>query len=272
MAESEKNIKSLFIFLSLLSLFFLILNPQNFINKVKSFVSYILSPRFSVKIVNKINDINYNLSLFFDTEIRCKILEKENMELKAKVVELERYKKEYEKFSYYFNALDKTNYSLKPSDIISIDPLNPYLFIFIDKGIEDGVLQHNPVLIYRNGEWFLIGKVIESYSRYSKVILVTNPDLCFISDTSKSRGLICGNNSPNLEYKYIDGKITYDEWVFTSKVSLIFPPYIKIGKISEIKDNIDETSIKAEVSIFSLRDIDMVWVMNYIPSKFAGSL
>lgn len=265
--ERDKFFKFLFYLYLFLSLSFLILKIDPLINNVRVFVSYLFDPSFSVGTINKFKDINYKIRSLLETEINNIKLQEENKMLKARLMDFERLEKENLELKEILDVKKRTGYQGKFSKVISTNPRKPYSFVYIDKGKIDGIELYNPVLINSNKEWILIGRVTEVYEDYSKVILITNSNFSFVGDSEKSRGLLTGDFSNILNYKYIDGEIKLGDYLYTSKASMTFPPLIKIGKIIDINSNPDPSLVTAKVLSFKIKDIDWVYVINFKPYK-----
>ncbi len=265
--ERDKFFKFLFYLYLFLSLSFLILKIDPLINNVRIFVSYLFDPSFSVGTINKFKDINYKIRSLLETEMNNIKLQEENRTLKARLMDFERLEKENLELKEILDVKKRVGYQGKFSKVISTNPRKPYSFIYIDKGKNDGIELYNPVVSYLNKEWVLIGRITEVYDDYSKVILITNSNFSFIADSGKSRGLLTGDFSNSLNYRYIDGEVKLGDEVFTSKASMTFPPFIKIGKIADVAFNPDPSLIYAKVSVFNIKDVDLVYVINFKPYK-----
>jgi len=265
--EKNRFFKFLFYLYLFISVSFLILKIDPLINNIKLVLSYIFNPYFSAESIKKFKFINQNLNSLIDAEIRNKNLENEKREMETKLLELEKCAEENSKLYDIIEAKKLVKYSGKFSSVISINPKKPYSFIYIDKGYSDGIGVYNPVAGFFQGEWIIIGRILETYHDYSKVSLITNSNFSFIADTPKSRGLINGNSSKFLTYKYIEGDINIGDKIFTSQTSMTFPPFIKIGVISDINFNPDSAFTYASVTTFDIKDLNWVYVIDYKPYK-----
>lgn len=184
-------------------------NSSNFLGGIKEFGS----------LKNKINNLeleNYELI----TEIaRLKNLEKEN-EILRKGLEIELQKE----------------YNLAFGQIIGKDISQEY--ILIDKGLRDGISKELPII---TEEKILIGKIIEVYSRYSKVALLSGKDLSFdviIKQENKEITAVAqgqGNSKIKLNFIPQEVEIYENDLVFTSYLGGIFPENLLIGKITNFK-------------------------------------
>lgn len=109
-------------------------------------------------------------------------------------------------------------------------------YYFIDKGQEAGV-QENMVAVYKN---CLLGKVVEVFPYYSKVLLITDK-LCKVASYcahTQSTGIHEGCNQENhsgLRYVTHLAQLEPDDLVLSSGQGLIFPKGFAIGKIKSCK-------------------------------------
>lgn len=245
----------------------LLLKIDPFVNSIKLIFSYIFNPSFSSKTISEFGNVKENVLNLLKTEIKIKELIEENRRLKSEMILLENYKSENKRLYELIGLKKSFNYNGRFAKVISLNSKKPYSFVFIDKGLKDGISLYNPVLAYLNKQWIIIGRIFEVYNGYSKVMLITNSNFSFIGDTYNSRGLLIGNSSRNISYKYIDGNIKLGDDVFTSRVSMIFPPLVKVGKIVEVDFNKDQISTVATVSTFDLKDLDFVYVIDFKPYK-----
>jgi rod shape-determining protein MreC len=225
----------------------------------------LFNPYFSVSTINRFEKVSKNVDYLLECGVKNKNLEKENIELRSKLIDYEALDRQYKEVNDLLRLKQGFRYSGKFSKVISVNPKNPYSFIYLDKGFNDGIKAYNPVVVYNNDKWFVIGRINEVYKNYSRVILITNTNFSFISDTPSSRGLVVGNLDDDLIYKYIDGDIKLGDDVFTSAISITFPPFLHIGYIDKIISNADPNSRMASVSTFKIKDINYVYVIDWQP-------
>ncbi len=107
--------------------------------------------------------------------------------------------------------------------------------IYIDRGERDGV-QRNMGVITPNG---IVGKVIETFSNTSQVLLITDKEggAGAMLEASRNQGAVGGTGEPLLEMKYIanDDKVDVGERVVTSGMDRIFPGDLPVGTVAEVK-------------------------------------
>jgi rod shape-determining protein MreC len=248
-----------FVFISII---FITIKPYTFVNSVRAVFAYIFAPSFVLKPQQKFSNIYDRIYSIIFSSMEMENLRKENIYLKSKMVFLETLINENEKLSKLLNLKKELNFNFFFAKIISYNPYNPYLFVYINKGASDGVRLYNPVLSFFNDRWVLIGRVSELHNNFSKVTLLTTPGFSFIADTHSSRGLLVGDGS-KLVYKFIEGDIKLGDSVYSSKISMTFPSFLFVGNITDIHQI---GSVRyAIVESFKIKDIDFVCVMDFKP-------
>ena len=127
-----------------------------------------------------------------------------------------------------------------------------YKFFFINRGSLDGVAIN---MIAIDG-MTILGKVVEVYSHYSKILFLDNNDqyISVIFEKNNIKGILKGNrnnqeNTMSLMHIYNEEKdaIKAGEKVYSSGKGLLFPPGYLIGKVKTInKINCFENKIIIE--------------------------
>ncbi len=263
----EKKNKYIFYLLSSISFILLLLNLNSFVSEIKLILSFIFNPELTSQNIKDFSELSDRTKMIFECE-------KENSKLKKELSILK------EKLVFYEPAFNE-NLKLKeilstslPSKIkgcyaysISYNPYDPYSFFYINKGSKDEVKIYNPVIFFDNFKkrWRIIGRVVEVYPSYSKVMMITHLDFSFVVMTSKSKGLASSEGKGKIIYKYIEGDVSVGDEVLTADTSYTFPPFIYIGDISNVKKTSDVLFVKAELTTFNPKDIDAVYVIDWQP-------
>jgi len=134
-------------------------------------------------------------------------------------------------------------------------------FIFIDKGSRQGI-EKDMVAVYNN---FLLGKVVETFPCYSKVLLITDKSCKVASYCSKtkSQGIHVGCNKKN---QTVLNRVTHfshvqkDDLVLSSGYGLVFPQGFALGKIDKVKKGDLYHEIKVKL-VFDISKIDYCYVL-----------
>lgn len=205
---------------------------------------------------------------FFEAFIRVKKLKKEvdelklkNQELLSRVAALKELEGENKLLREALGIELQKDFKLLLSQIIGKDVSQD--FILIDKGREDGVLENMPVITQQK---VLLGKTIEVYNNFSKVMLIFNKNSSFdvkiqekdISGVVKGKG----NFKISLDLIPQDKETSQGDIVVTSKLGGIFPSGLLVGKIKEVKKSDIEPFQVIEIeSTFNLEEINYLFVI-----------
>jgi len=132
--------------------------------------------------------------------------------------------------------------------------------IYLDRGEHDGI-QKNMGVITPDG---IVGKVIETFSNTSQVLLLTDKDsgVGAMLATSRIQSPVGGTGEPRLEMKYVanDDKVEVGESVVTSGMDRIFPPDLAVGTVVEIKSGNPFKTIRVQPAA-SLERLEEVIVL-----------
>ncbi|MBD3273330.1 hypothetical protein GF385_03210 [Candidatus Dependentiae bacterium] len=157
---------------------------------------------------------------------------KENIELKS-TIKFDKQSKEILDFRKRYNLDDAifANIILK-----NITPNEHY--IFINRGKKHNI-KKDMVAIYK---FQIIGKVIDVFRWYSKVLLITDKKCKIAAHTNNTNaaGICQGINEINkLKFDFVNhfSNLEQDDFVISSGQGLIFPEGFCTGKISQYKKN-----------------------------------
>jgi len=124
-----------------------------------------------------------------------------------------------------------------PARIIGLDTANYYRSVVIDRGSEDGVSKNLPVCDKFGN---LIGRTAGPVGHHeARVILITSEEsgVAVISDSDKMLGILSGDGQGKCLIKYVlassPSGFEGDE-IRTSGFDKVYPPGLKIGKISSV--------------------------------------
>jgi rod shape-determining protein MreC len=123
------------------------------------------------------------------------------------------------------------------------DPSEWYQWFIIDKGAADGLRSGFPVAVVSRGKGVLcaVGKIAETHSSSSKVILITNAFYAFPVEI-KDKGISClaeGFNSNLLKITYIPraADVKPGDEVVVSELSAVFPKGMPVGVVTEVTED-----------------------------------
>ncbi len=131
-----------------------------------------------------------------------------------------------------------TSYKLIPVELSAYSPQNFFKTVYINKGRQSGVKKGMGVVNVQG----LVGRVVEVYSNYSKVLLIVDKRSKVGVRVQRTRdiGILQGKGSPvECELLYILNRadVKKGDRVVTSGLGGLFPSGILVGYISDIKKN-----------------------------------
>jgi rod shape-determining protein MreC len=123
---------------------------------------------------------------------------------------------------------------LIPARVIGRFPDNWTSGVILDKGKSNGI-NTGMVVVNHIG---LIGKIIETTSLTSKVLLINDSSqgISSIVQSSRQEGLVSGSLGVNLVMRYLpkDAQISVGDIIVTSELSRIYPKGLLIGKVIKV--------------------------------------
>jgi rod shape-determining protein MreC len=130
----------------------------------------------------------------------------------------------------------KSPYRVIPARVIARSPDSWSSVVIIDKGTSSGIRQGLIARTYLG----LAGRVIETSSSVSKVILINDPNLSVSAIVQRSRqeGLISGTLGSSLIMRYLprDADIKVNDTIITSGLTDNFPKGLIIGTVTDVGD------------------------------------
>ncbi len=135
--------------------------------------------------------------------------------------------------------------------------------ILINKGKEDGIRKDFPVIL---ADKILIGKVVEVYDSFSRVVLISNKD-SMIDIEIQETGIFAlakgeGNFKIALDLFPKDKELKEGALAYTSALGGIYPSGLVLGQIRNIKKIDNEAFINANIEpAFGLAQLDRVFVI-----------
>jgi rod shape-determining protein MreC len=219
-------------------------NKDSGLNRLNNIVSVPLSPvqGFFTSIGKTVEG---GLAFFKDTNA----VRKENGQLKAHVIELEKQNSELAALKTKNDDLRQalklkaqfSNYTLIGANIIALDPGNWFNIFKIDVGGNDGVKADFPVVTSSKG---LAGRVMSSDSTSSKVITIIDEESSVAGWISKAGGghaMVRGDMQLKeqglckLNYIQLEVDVEVGDVIETSGLGGIYPKGILIGKVVEVR-------------------------------------
>jgi rod shape-determining protein MreC len=164
-------------------------------------------------------------------------------------------KKENSRLREQLNFKKLSDFSFESAEIVAQDPGNIFSSLIINKGTLHGIEPNMPVLAYQDGFQGLVGKVIETSSFTSKILIIVDNTSYIAARIQESRydGLIngLGNSSGSLVMNYVSKNASRTmkegDLVISSGMQSIYPRGIYIGRVRNIEIPEWQTSLVLEI-------------------------
>jgi len=139
------------------------------------------------------------------------------------------------------------DYQLVSGQVIGRDPSNLLEHITIDRGSGDGIAVGMPVVTSQG----LVGRVVETYPRSSRVLLITDASSSVnaLIQNSRATGVVQGKPGGGVVMRYIQQgeEVGVGDLVLTSGLGGNFPRRLVIGQVTAIRQRDIELFQEAEV-------------------------
>jgi len=163
-------------------------------------------------------------------------LKEKNEELLAQNVRLKEFEKENELLYSYLALPPRQRFQIDLANVVGRDFQGLAKYILINKGSSTGIKKNMSVIAFEN---ILIGRIIEVFSGFSKVLLITSSDskIPALIQESRAEGIIEGIKENVLSLNLIprDVKIEKNQTIVTSGLGAVFPKGLLIGRVLEVE-------------------------------------
>jgi rod shape-determining protein MreC len=152
-------------------------------------------------------------------------------------------KQENDRLRALLGLYEESSYRSISGKIIAKDPGNLYSTFIVDRGEIHGIRKNQAVIAYQNGLEGLVGRVID-VARSTCLIVPIFDSGSYIAvrmDKSRYEGLASGSGSDELPLvvQYIKKRardeIQFGDLVVTSGLQSLYPPNIKVGRVSKLR-------------------------------------
>ncbi len=151
------------------------------------------------------------------------------------------------------------------AQVIGKDPSPWFQSMVVDKGSREGVQKGSPVITAQG----VVGLVIEVTSRYSKVMLITDPNSAVdaVVQRSRARGIIKGGTSGYCILNYVLRKheVATGDTVIASGMDGVFPKGLPVGHVTGISQN--ESEIFQDVTVTPFVDFERLEEVLIVPAS-----
>src|SRR5215831_9807995 len=171
-----------------------------------------------------------------DTARENERLKQENDSLKLEITQLRGKASEADRLAKLLNfKISQEHVPMVGARVIATSPDASSAVIYLDRGQRDGI-RKNMGVITPDG---VVGKVIDTFSGTSQVLLVTDRDsgVGAMIEESRIQSPVKGLGEPLLNMSYVsnDDEVKIGERVVTSGMDRIFPRDLPVGTIVEVK-------------------------------------
>lgn len=139
------------------------------------------------------------------------------------------------------------DYQLLSAQVIGRDPSNLLGQIIIDRGSDDGVVVGMPVVTSQG----LVGRVVETYPRSSRALLITDTSSSVnaLIQNSRATGVVQGRPGGKVVMRYIqqEEEVEIGDLVLTSGLGGNFPRRLVIGQVTTVRQRDIELFQEAEI-------------------------
>ncbi len=158
--------------------------------------------------------------------------------------------------------------SFKAANVIGVNNIDWFRTITIDKGSEDGIVKDMAALT-ANG---IVGRVVESYSKTSKILLAIDPrsNIDVIIQRSRIKGIAEGKGDNRLIVKYVQQfeDVQIGDVVVSAGIGGVFPKGIMVGEVVKVEKSDDSffKSIEIKTSV-DFKKLEEVFIAANQPEK-----
>lgn len=216
----------------------------------------------ALQVVEVFAKIRFQIAVWKDYQKEVEILKRENFKLQTTLQKTRDIFLENERLKLLLNFKEENQLELIPSKIIGVGTELGVRSFVLDIGEEDGAQKNMPVLTADG----LVGKIVLTTPKQSICQILKDHNSLVSARLQNSReiGVVSWDGEPWLNLLYIskDVPVNIGEDVVTSGLSKIYPPFLRIGQVSEINENeydlFKEIRIKPAVNFNSLEEVIVI--------------
>ncbi|MBW6440869.1 rod shape-determining protein MreC [Patescibacteria group bacterium] len=268
MKKENRKKNQIFIFLVVFSLLLIFLNSVGHLNSPKNYFIYVInsiSNSFQIS-SNNFNDVLNTLSKIDKLKKENSDLRENNLNIKYELSNLKEIKRENDLLKEqlgFANSICSLGgcFNWTMGRITSRESNNFGKSIVINLGKKYDVEEGFSVVAAGG---LLIGKVVEVFDDFSKVMLITdsNSSINAIAQDTRANGVIQGSYGTGVRLEMINQveNLVVGDLVITSGLDENIPKGLILGKISTIKESPNQ--------VFKSADIDLFIDLNHIEEIF----
>ena len=262
--KKEINAKvSTFIFLLVVAVLLFFLNSFGYLIGLKGFVVYIVGPAQSIFQSSSIgvDDFLHTLREIDKFKGENFELRKKNLQLTGELSQLKELERENEilekqlGFSDGICLREGLCVEWKIGRVIGRNPDNYGKYVTVDLGKKQKI-EKNQAVVISGG--ILIGKVVEVFDDFSRVMLITSPgsSVNSITQTTRANGIVSGKYATGVKLEMVNQNenVISGDLIITSGLEENVPKGLLIGKISNIEESPNMVFKQADVELFDNLD------------------
>jgi rod shape-determining protein MreC len=159
-----------------------------------------------------------------------------NRDLRARLLEMREVTLENQRLKRLLDFVEADPRKVLPALVVAEDASSWARTIVIDKGLRNGVLEGQPVVVAEG----VVGRVIKAASNSSRVLLVTDASssIAGLVERTRTRGVVRGNgNDLNLEFALRNDLVEEEDLIITSGMGGVFPKGLVVGRVDAVQRN-----------------------------------
>jgi rod shape-determining protein MreC len=183
-----------------------------------------------------------NIQGVFQDYIFLTHLQKENVMLKQKVIELQKENHQMremtlanERLKHLIGFREKISSPVIAAEVVGQDPSSWFKSLTLNKGERDGVLKGMAVISPEG----VVGQILKTAPHYSSVLLITdyNSAIDTIVQRTRAKAIVegKGENQCQLKYLFRTEEVAIGDIVVTSGLSGTFPKGLMVGEITKVE-------------------------------------
>ena len=240
---AKQRLDSFILFLCIFISFVLIFNNNN--KNVQSLRTYALDTfSFLYQPFNWLDN-----QLFLNKKLE--VLSQENLKLNLENQILSSNKIENERLRNLLKFRDRNEFDFIGADILSKGMNSNMASVLLNRGLNDGVKNNNPVLSSRG----VAGKIILVADNYSEVQLVSDIDfrLSVKIMPSETEGIMrwIANDTCEIVEVQTTSDVQIGDIVLTSNLSIYFPPNLPVGEVISFYKRSNSSNKVVRMRLFS---------------------
>ena len=184
-------------------------------------------------VINGTADLWEHYLFLVDTAEDNDKLVAENRKLKELLIQSDEVRLENARLRRLLDFEESLEIDTLPARVVAEDASSWFRTIIIDKGQEHGISEGFPVVVAEG----VVGRVVRSSSRFSKVLLITDASSAVASllQDNRARG-ICRGEGEQLNFDFVlrQEEIDVGDRVVTSGMGGVFPKGLVVGHVKSV--------------------------------------